>query len=81
VSAAQLYESMRAELPALDEQLARGEFSGMFGWLRTHVHGLGAKVPVQELLKNATGKPLNAVSFIRYVEAKYLETSASSAAA
>jgi Zn-dependent M32 family carboxypeptidase len=32
-------------------------------------------------LKNATGKPLNAVAFIRYVEAKYLETSASSAAA
>jgi len=45
------------------------------------VHGLGAKVPVQELLKHATGKTLSAVSFIRYVEAKYLETSASSAAA
>ena len=47
-----------AELPGLDEQLARGEFWGLFGWLREHVHGLGAKVPVQELLKNATGKPL-----------------------
>jgi carboxypeptidase Taq len=81
VIAAQLYESMRAELPALDEQLAHGEFAGMFGWLRTHVHGLGAKVPVQELLKGATGKPLNAAAFIRYVETKYLETSASSAAA
>ena len=51
VIAAQLYESLRAELPGLDEQLARGEFSGLFGWLRTHVHGLGAKVPVQELLE------------------------------
>jgi carboxypeptidase Taq len=81
VMAAQLYESMRTELPALDEQLAHGEFSGLFDWLRTHVHGLGAKVPVQELLKSATGKPLAATSFIRYVEAKYLESSASSAAA
>ena len=45
-------------MPALDEQLARGEFSGLFGWLRTQVHGLGAKVPIQELLKSATGKPL-----------------------
>jgi carboxypeptidase Taq len=81
VIAAQLYESLRAELPALDEQLAHGEFSGLFGWLRTHVHGLGAKVPVQELLKNATGKPLSAASFVRYVEAKYLETVASSEAA
>jgi len=81
VIAAQLYESLRAELPALDEQLAHGEFSGLFGWLRTHVHELGAKVPVQELLKSATGKPLSATSFVRYVEAKYLETAASSAAA
>ena len=70
VIAAQLYESMRTDVPALDEQLARGEFGGLFGWLRTNVHGLGAKVPVQELLKDATGKPLSAASFLRYVESK-----------
>jgi len=81
VIAAQLYESLRGELPGLDEQLARGEFSGLFGWLRIHVHGLGAKVPVQELLKSATGKPLSATSFVRYVEAKYLESNAESSAA
>jgi carboxypeptidase Taq len=81
VIASQLYESMRAELPALDEQLARGEFTGLFGWLRTNVHGLGAKVPVQDLLRNATGKTLSATSFLRYAESKYLEDTASSAAA
>jgi carboxypeptidase Taq len=81
VIAAQLYESLRAQLPSLDEQLAHGEFSGLFGWLRTHVHGLGAKVPVQELLRDATGKPLSATSFVRYVEAKYLEQAESIAAA
>ena len=71
---------IRDSLEGLDEQLARGEFSGLFGWLRTHVHGLGAKVPVQELLKSATGKPLSATSFVRYVEAKYLENTAGSSA-
>src|SRR6266446_6531628 len=81
VIAAQLYESLRADVQGLDEQLARGEFSGLFAWLRTNVHGLGAKVPVQELLRGATGKPLSATSFVRYVEAKYLESTASSAAA
>ena len=81
VIAAQLYESLRSDVPALDEQLSVGEFSGLLGWLRTHVHGLGAKVPVQDLLKSATGKPLSATSFIRYVESKYLETIANSAAA
>jgi carboxypeptidase Taq len=81
VIAAQLYESLRSEVATLDEQLARGDFTGLFGWLRTQVHGLGAKVPVQELLKSATGKPLNATAFIRYVEAKYLESATSVAAA
>jgi carboxypeptidase Taq len=81
VMAAQLYESLRKDVPALDEQLARGEFSGLLGWLRTHVYGLGAKVPVQDLLRGATGKPLSASAFIRYVEAKYLEAAPSEAAA
>jgi carboxypeptidase Taq len=81
VIAAQLYETLRADVPELDEQLAKGEYSGLLGWLRTHVHGVGAKVPVQELLTAATGKPLSAVSFIRYVESKYLEESAQSVAA
>src|SRR6201995_5466688 len=81
VIAAQLYETLRNAVPELDGQLAKGDFSGLAGWLRTHVHGLGAKVPVQELLKNATGKPLSAVSFVRYVESKYLESAPSVAAA
>ncbi|MGH8208964.1 MAG: carboxypeptidase M32 [Steroidobacteraceae bacterium] len=81
VIAAQLYESLRADVQALDEQLARGEFGGLLDWLRTNVYGLGSKMLVQDLLKGATGKPLSATSFIRYVEAKYLESAASSAAA
>jgi carboxypeptidase Taq len=81
VIAAQIYESLRADVPDLDEQIARGEFGGLFGWLRTHVHGLGAKVTVHELMKSATGKALSAASFVRYVESKYLEAAANSAAA
>ncbi|MGH8270160.1 MAG: carboxypeptidase M32, partial [Steroidobacteraceae bacterium] len=81
VIAGQLYESLRSEVPALDEQLARGEFSGFLGWLRANVHGLGAKVPVQDLLRGATGKPLSGSAFIRYIEAKYLEAAPSEAAA
>ena len=39
VIAAQLSESLRIDVPALDEQLARGEFSGLLEWLRTNVYG------------------------------------------
>ncbi len=81
VMAVQLYDSLRAELTGLDAEIARGEFSSLFGWLRTHVHGIGAKVSVHELLKTATGKPLSAAPFVRYLEGKYLEGAENIAAA
>ena len=71
--AAQLFESLRAAVPDIDEQIARGEFGGLTGWLREHVHGLGAKLPLQALMKQATGKPLAAAPLLRYLEARYLE--------
>jgi len=70
--AAQLYESLRSDVPDLDDQIARGEFSGMLAWLREHVHGLGAKVTVQDLMQSATGKPLSAQAQLRYLEGKFL---------
>lgn len=73
VIAGQLYESLRADRPGLDEELAAGQFGGLFDWLKVHVHGLGASVGTPELIRNATGKPLSAAAWLRYVETKYLE--------
>jgi carboxypeptidase Taq len=73
VIAAQFHEAMRSALPDLDAQIARGEFAGLIGWLRQHVHSVGASVSAQDLIKNATGKPLSAAAALRYLESKYLE--------
>ncbi len=73
VIAGQLNEAMRAALPKLDEEIAAGQFGGVMEWLRDNVHGIGARLPVQELIKQATGKPLTAAAYLRYLEAKYLE--------
>jgi carboxypeptidase Taq len=73
VIAGQLYEALRAARPALDEEVAAGQFGGVMEWLRDNVHGVGARLPVQELMKQATGKPLTAAAYLRYLEAKYLE--------
>jgi carboxypeptidase Taq len=72
VMAAQFYEALRLAVPDIDDQIARGEFGGLMGWLRENVHGQGARVSAQELLKQATGKPLSAASALRYLESKYL---------
>jgi carboxypeptidase Taq len=73
VIAGQLNEAMRASRPSLDEEIAAGQFGGVMDWLRDNVHGVGARLPVQDLVKQATGKPLTAAAYLRYLEAKYLE--------
>ncbi len=71
--AAQLYESLHQQRPGVEEEIAAGQFGPLFAWLRENVHGQGARITIQELMKNATGKPLSAASSLRYLEAKYLE--------
>ena len=56
---------MRAAHPALDEEIAAGQFGGVMDWLRDNVHGVGARLPVQELIKQATGKPLTAAAYLQ----------------
>jgi carboxypeptidase Taq len=75
VIAAQLFDSLRAQTPDVDSQIAAGDFSGLNGWLATNVHGHGARLPLQDLMKAATGKPLTATSLLRHLEARYVETS------
>jgi carboxypeptidase Taq len=74
VIAGQLNEALRAARPSLDEELSTGQFSGVLDWLRDNVHGLGARLPVKDLIKEATGKPLTAAPYLRYLESKYLES-------
>jgi len=71
--AAQLWERLRTDLEGLDEQIGRGDFSGLAGWLRTHVYEVGARMTVQDLVQDATDRPLSSAPMLRYLEAKYLE--------
>ena len=73
VIAGQLYESLRADRPELDDEIAAGHFAGLFDWLRQNVHCVAATVSTPELIRNATGKPLSAAAWLRYIEGKYLE--------
>lgn len=74
--AAQLFESLRTQVTDIDEQIARGDFSGLTGWLAASVHGQGARLGLQDLVKHATGKTLSAAPTLRYLEHKYLEEAA-----
>jgi carboxypeptidase Taq len=71
--AMQLWEKLRTDRDDVDADIGAGRFSGVIGWLRENVHGMGASLAVPELIKQATGKPLSAAPALRYLDAKYLE--------
>jgi carboxypeptidase Taq len=76
VIAAQLWEALRAQLPEVDTLIERGEFAPIFAWLRDNMHGYGAKLPIKDLIKQASGQALSANALLRYLQGKYLAETA-----
>jgi carboxypeptidase Taq len=73
MAAAQLMKAARAAVgPDLDAGLARGDLAPLLGWLRANVHGHGARLGFQELLRAATGKPLDPADFTEHLARRYL---------
>jgi carboxypeptidase Taq len=80
LQAAQLWETARAALPDVDEQLERGDFVPLRTWLREQVHVHGRKLPPPELLARVTGQQLAVEPFLRYLRGKLADTGAIKAA-
>jgi carboxypeptidase Taq len=68
--AAQLYAAAEKNAGPLDPAFARGDFSGLLGWLRTHVHARGGQLSCRELVARATGEPLAHRALIEGLKAK-----------
>lgn len=68
---AQLMEKVRKDIPDLDAQIERGQFSDLLAWLHRNVHHHGRKFTPNELLERATGRPLTAAPWIGYVRQKF----------
>jgi len=78
--AAQLWETLRAQLPEIDAQVERGDFAPLRSWLREHIHAHGRKLPPPELLARVTGQELAVAPFLRYLRAKLADTGVLTAA-
>ncbi|MBR0680995.1 carboxypeptidase M32 [Roseomonas eburnea] len=72
MAAAQLMKAARAAEPGLDAALAEGDMAPLLAWLRRNVHGKGSLLGFQDLLRAATGKPLDPQDFIDHLRARYL---------
>lgn len=72
MAAAQLFRSAKQAEPGILPGLARGDFTPLRGWLRTHVHEKGSLLDTDDLLERATGTPLGTQAFLAHLETRYL---------
>ncbi|MDA8346446.1 MAG: carboxypeptidase M32 [Thermaerobacter sp.] len=67
----QLWQAASRDLGDLPDMIRRGEFAPLLGWLRTNLHQLGRTYSTDQMLRRATGGPLDAAPYIDYVQRKY----------
>jgi len=72
MAAAQLMAAARRDVAGLDAGLGRGDLGPLVGWLRLHVHSQGSRLRFNDLLRAATGKPLDPADFEAHLTARYL---------
>jgi carboxypeptidase Taq len=65
--AAQLWETMEAELGSREEDLRRGEVAPIQLWLAERVHRHGRRLDTKPLVEVVTGRSLEVEPFLRYV--------------
>lgn len=70
--AAQWFATIRARRPSLDDEIARGELSGVFDWLRANIWDVASRFETDELTRRASGGPLDPAHFRAHLEARYL---------
>ncbi|GAB0114186.1 carboxypeptidase M32 [Acidisoma sp. C75] len=76
MAAAQIMAAIRRAIPDLDAALAAGDLSGLLGWLRREIHGRANLLGFNDLLRAATGRPLDAEAFEAHLTARYLGAAA-----
>ena len=73
MAAAQLMAAARRAVPGVDAALAEGDHAPLLSWLRANVHSQGSRLGFNDLLRHATGKPLDPTDFEAHLTARYLQ--------
>ena len=68
---AQFYDTMKKDMPDMDQQLERGEFAPTLQWLRDNIHKKGGMYEAEELVEEVTGEPPSHEPFMAYLENKF----------
>ncbi len=73
ILSAQFFDAALRAHPDIPEQIRRGEFSTLHGWLQENIYAHGSKFLPNELIRRVTGAELNIKPYIAYLRRKYGE--------
>lgn len=68
---AQLWEKINDDIKDLEDQIRKGKFDSLLGWLHEKIHVHGHKYDPQELIQKVTGSKIDAAAYIRYLTGKF----------
>ena len=68
---AQLWEKINQDIKDLDDQIRKGKFDSLLGWLREKIHVYGHKYDPQDLMQKITGSKIDSAAYVRYLTNKY----------
>ena len=73
VLAAQVHAAAVQAHPEIPDEIAKGEFRTLHGWLRERLYRHGRKFKPDELIERVTGGSLNTSPYLTYLRTKYGE--------
>jgi len=71
--ASMLWEKILEDIPDLQSNFEKADFSPLLTWLRENVHQHGSKYKPMELVKKVTGQALTPEPYMRYLRSKFGE--------
>jgi carboxypeptidase Taq len=71
IMSALFYKAALRAHPDIPEQIGRGEFGALHGWLRESIYQHGSKFTADELVQRVTGGPLTIAPYVAYLREKF----------
>ncbi len=72
LTAAQLFAAAKRVEPGIPAAIGKGDFRPLLDWLREHVHAKASLLPTGELIRKASGRPLDPALFEQHLKERYL---------
>ena len=71
IMSAQFFDAALAAHPEIPDEMERGEFGTLHGWLVDQIYQHGSKFTANELVERVTGGPMRIEPYVGYLREKY----------